>query len=475
MILHQAIKYLVNNYGCDILLNKRMFNLMCDFQLFRYEDSSMTSTFEIIIQRYGEDLYEGLINGEWSAMYNRCILDCTHRYGFKEDIISYIFESIAYGLGKISKISPNYVINWGNRNIRWESYMVFYQLCGFNLLPIKGNIDNWWDEEEKSFKNPSSGVWTDFISADFNKDIIDEVLSDDSYTGIGGIVGGNSNIRVLDFDDLGIFAREVNGPWNEESTKFSEFVNYCLKRLGLPEDYQWVVKSGSGCGFHIIFKTSDINNFSPEIISFQSHKDLRKEKLDVKSLDLIWNGYVALPPTVGAGAFNPNLYDTYPFIYRFFKRNIFPDYEPYVVTIGNLNSFLIDYCSDNHFYGGWVDGITLYGNVKKSSEFGSFSNDYLSYNDSLEWLQNCDTPEGQNMYAIKLIEQKEFDKAAITLSKVLPFSFAAYNYAVLMSLGKVPHSNITLHRIRPFFEQDSRISKYDIEQLHNRLENIKLS
>lgn len=471
MIIHQAIKYLNNRYGHDILLNKRLFNLMRDFHFFDYEDSSIQSTFEIVIQCYGDELYKSLENNDWSATYSRSLMDCNYRFGFKDEIISYIFESISYGFGQIAQISKNYVHPFPDRKSRWSTYMIFYQLCGFNLIPIKGDRDNWYDNK-KSFKNPAYGSWQDFKNDELRISLISDIASNKEYTGIGGILGVD-NLRVLDFDDLSLFTKVVNAPWFENYGEFNDFVKYCLSLLRLPEDYHWVVRSGSGCGFHIIFRTNEITNFNPEIISFKNRKDLYKEKIDVKALDLIWNGYIALPPTSGAGAFNPNLYETYPFVYRFINCDLFPDYEPAFVSIGDLNNFLNQYCAEDHFYGGWHGGTTLYGHKKISSEFGSFTNDYLSHNDSIEWLESCNTPEGKNMAAIKYIEHSEYDKAAKILSSHFNYSFAAYNYAVLMSYGHVPFSSLLLNRLRQTFEQDTRISKYDIERLFERVEKSK--
>lgn len=470
MIIHQAIKYLYRNYGYGILLEKRLFNLMKDFHFFDYEESTLQATFDIVIKQYGEHLYNGIISRNWASTYNRIIMDCKNKFGFKDELVTYIFESIAYGFDMLEKISKNYIYPLTDRKSRWESYMIFYQLCGFHLLPIKGDVDN-WRSNEKSFKNPAYGSWRDFKDIDLNTGLIKDIVSNKDYTGFGGLLGIN-NIRVLDFDDIGLFAKVVNGPWDDNNPKFDEFVKYCLTLLELPKDYQWVIRSGGGCGFHIIFKTEEVPNFNPEIISFQSRKSLTKDKLDVKALDLLWNGYVALPPTAAAGAFNHDLYETYPFIYRFKNRNIFPDYEPLFVSIGNLNNFLNQYCSEDNFYGGWLESTVLYGNSKISSEYGSYTNDYLSYNDAIEWLELCDTVEGQNMAAIKYIENKQFDKAAETLSKISTFSFAAYNYAVLMSYKYVPYSSILFTNLRQVFEQDTRISKYHVERLYERIESI---
>lgn len=470
MIIHQAIKYLYNRYGSEILLRKRLYNLLRDYHIFDYEEPSLQYTFEIVIHRYGEEMYTSLHTQEWMSMYNRVLMDCKRKFGFKEDIIDYIFESIAYGCAQIPALSKNYITTTNNRTERWLTHILFYQLCGFNILPIQGDQENWY-KNYKSFKNPAYGSWGDFKGDQINIDLARKIAISQEYTGFGGILGVN-NLRVLDFDELGLFTKVVNGPWHEQYEAFNDFVKYCLLLLGLPEDYQWVVRTGGGCGFHIIFKTNDILNYTPEVISFKSRKELSKEKLDVKALDLIWNGYIVLPPSYGARVFDHDLWEIEPFFYRFHNNDLFPNYEPQFVSIDSLNNFLNEYCAEDHYYGGWLDGSTLYGHKKRSSEFGSYSNDYLSHNDSMEWLEQCDSPEGLNMLAIQYIKQKEYGQAARVLSQVLNFSFAAYNYAVLMSYGYVHYSSLLLKRLRQTYENDSRISKYDIENLSDRLSKL---
>lgn len=471
MIIHQAIRYFIHKYGTDILLRKRVYNLMRDCHFFKYEDSTMQSTLEIILEKYGEKLYKGINSDEWNNVYSRCRMDCTRRYSFNKEITEYIFESIAYGCGKISQISKNHLVPLSDSHFKRECYSVFYNLCGFNLMPIKGDTNDWY-ANTKSFKNPAHGEWTDFKSADLDLSIITDISSNSNYTGIAGLLGHNE-LRVLDFDDLGLFSRVINAPWFNDYPEFDIFLKFCLNILGLPEDYQWVVRSGGGVGFHIIFKTDEVPNFNPEIISFQSSKSFRKAKTDVKALDLIWNGYVALPPTLGARFFDTNCFEVYPYIYRFYNRKIFPDYEPIKIPLGNLNNFLNTYCAEDSFYGGWIKGMTLYGNKKRSSEWGSYSNDYLSYNDSIEWLECCANPEASNMAAIKHIERGEFDIASNLLSKNQTFPFSAYNYAVLISLGHVPFSSTLLSTLTDVFEFDSRISQYDKKKLNNQLQLLK--
>ena len=97
---------------------------------------------------------------------------------------------------------------------------------GFNVLPVQGKRPTiaWenWQLIEQTEKDVAGLGWNAGV------------------TGVGGICGIN-NIRNLDFDKVLDLS----------------FVEMFAKRLGLGEIYPWIVKSGSGNGFHIWFKMSE--------------------------------------------------------------------------------------------------------------------------------------------------------------------------------------------------------------------------
>lgn len=97
---------------------------------------------------------------------------------------------------------------------------------GFNVLPVQGKKPTitWenWQLIEQSEKDVAGFGWNAGV------------------TGVGGICGIN-DIRNLDFDKVLDLS----------------FVEMFAKRLGLGEIYPWIVKSGSGNGFHIWFKLSE--------------------------------------------------------------------------------------------------------------------------------------------------------------------------------------------------------------------------
>lgn len=111
---------------------------------------------------------------------------------------------------------------------------------------------------------------------------MEDLLSHDweKATGLGTVMGVN-NLRSIDIDGC-----------DDE-----EFVSMLLKEFKLPEDYEWVVKTGSGKGFHIIvyskehsYDVSAGNNvaFFPK----QEFKDI------FDHLELRWENHIVLPPSL---------------------------------------------------------------------------------------------------------------------------------------------------------------------------------
>jgi len=116
-----------------------------------------------------------------------------------------------------------------------KTYATAYnEKFGFNVLPVKEKRPLIaWDE------------WQ------FNKQTIDDIEKMDwsNATGIGVVMGIN-DIRCFDIDG-------IENP---------ELIKELLTDLGLPEDYPWVIQSGSGLGYHIYFR-NDIDNSKIDLLN----------------------------------------------------------------------------------------------------------------------------------------------------------------------------------------------------------------
>ena len=104
-----------------------------------------------------------------------------------------------------------------------EIALQYFQLFGFNVLSLSSKRPNieWdiWQKEKQSTEDIEEMNWN-------------------NATGLGAVMGIN-DLRLFDLDG-------VENP---------EIVEMILTELELPEDYTWVVQSGSGEGFHIYFRS----------------------------------------------------------------------------------------------------------------------------------------------------------------------------------------------------------------------------
>ncbi|MCZ7603091.1 MAG: bifunctional DNA primase/polymerase [Melioribacteraceae bacterium] len=173
---------------------------------------------------------------------------------------------------------------------------------GINVLPLKGKrpmIE--WDR------------WQNTIQTE--DDI--EKMNWSGSTGLGGIQG-ISDWRCLDIDIVEDF----------------EIVELILKDLGLPENYSWVVQSGSGEGFHIYIR---IQNDDEVLKKLGGDKAVYKFKLKkdgyCKHIELRWmNCQTALPPSMHESGG----------IYNFYFEN--PEEQPSYVDLDKVIECLDKYC-----------------------------------------------------------------------------------------------------------------------------------
>ncbi len=185
---------------------------------------------------------------------------------------------------------------------------------GFNVLPLNGKIPiNKWEHWQNVKQMP---------------DDIKNMYWDNA-TGLGAVMGIN-NLRSFDLDkveDIGI-------------------VKMLLKELRLPEDYEWVVQSGSGEGFHIYFRCIPTpssppwrgNNAQKGEGIFDSEKAVYKFKMReeglCKHIELRWKDCQnALPPSNHESG---GIYDF---------KNIEPTELPALLELNNVVECLNKYCA----------------------------------------------------------------------------------------------------------------------------------
>lgn len=256
-------------------------------------------------------------------------------------------------------------------NLHLRLISKYYYSFGFNITGIsdylfdKEDRNSYFEYEKKennevSYKSPDHKWFHLKVKRQTEEEI--ENYSWEYATGIGTVLGFNK-LRAID----------VDGFIDENSIyRFLEF-------LKLPLDYEWVVKSGSGNGFHIIFYCP--NHEYP--VSLNQNKAFKSKIFEsgelFDRLELRWCGHLVLPPSNHRNG-----------IYSFLSQKI-PINPPKTIQLEDLNYLINVYCLDEQVKG--ASGTFLdYGHSKLSHNI-SIINENLSliYKNPFTLIFSCST------------------------------------------------------------------------------------
>lgn len=152
-------------------------------------------------------------------------------------------------------------------------YANYYYNFGFNVTCILNERNEHTDPGPNILKSPSH-EWIHFRHTCQSLDTL-HTYQWEKAKGVGLVLGFN-NLRALDIDEC------------NDLSIIPDF----LEILDLPQDYEWVMKSGSHNGFHILFYAEEHK--------FEVAKDkIKAFKADrFKHIELRWIGHLALPPSI---------------------------------------------------------------------------------------------------------------------------------------------------------------------------------
>ncbi len=121
----------------------------------------------------------------------------------------------------------------------------FYKL-GLNVTCISNERNQWNLLDNNLFKSPCH----EWISLQSYRQTEEELISYNWEKAIGiGTVLGHNNLMALDIDGC----------------VEDDFIKLICDIIGLNYNYDWIIKSGSGCGFHILFRCNDVQINKEEI------------------------------------------------------------------------------------------------------------------------------------------------------------------------------------------------------------------
>lgn len=262
---------------------------------------------------------------------------------------------------------------------------LFYRQYGMNITQTK-----WANNQDvNSFKSPYDSNWEEYKTKEQDLNYILNLEWSDAH-GIGLILGYNE-YRALDVDGVNLFSLECS--YGE--TGFDTFINQFLDILGLPNDYPWVIYSGSGEGFHIIFKTKDLDE-SIDSLSFEpnDHYDNGYGDSLFHRIELRWSDHLVLPPSLHSSS---NQYS--------FRNKTLPTEKPKEVSITQIDNLLNKYTAElslsKYNYNNMQ--IELVEKRKIYSRHNSRLTSHEHTEDTISWLKNSKTDESINSLALRYL------------------------------------------------------------------------
>lgn len=302
----------------------------------------------------------------------------------------------------------------------------FYNF-GFNITHISETRKEFHRYMQDVLKSPSHRC-EDYLE---NRQQLSELHSFDwrNASGLGVILGYN-NLRALDID----------------GSDDIETINHFLSILQLPNNYEWVVRSGSNNGFHIIFYCENHRYafFSEKAIALASNLEFKNK---FKHIEFRWFGHLVLPPSRHASSCQ----------YEFLTKKI-PYGAPLRIKLKNLDQLIKKYCSENRK----VTWTTSRDFIYDLSDFEA-----LKYKDVRENFQNNNKPH----VVIFPDDEDESKGIPIECNVLINLRQSLWNFETLINLNKfeIDTKNNKPHYL--FFDTETTGTPLDYDAPASKISN----
>jgi DNA polymerase III subunit epsilon len=192
-----------------------------------------------------------------------------------------------------------------------EDAIMYYDKFKFNVT-ILSNKRNKFNFNKNIYKHPCH-EW-EYLSIRRQKRHDLTKASWKNVHGIGTVLEFNK-LRALDIDDC-----------NDDN-----FIRQLLSLLGLPNDYEWTVRSGSHNGYHVLFYANDnkLSDFESLRIAYAGKGPYKSV---FRKIEFRWKSHLVLPPSVHRSG------GRYEFL------NEFPKSAPVFVKMSNVISVIEKFC-----------------------------------------------------------------------------------------------------------------------------------
>ena len=101
MELHKAIKEIVASKGADMVKDPQIINYLLDYQAFKEKPATKLILKTIIDSGYAENILTLKNTTGWETKFKHYQHAFVDTYGYKEELVAYVFDSIAYGLSLV--------------------------------------------------------------------------------------------------------------------------------------------------------------------------------------------------------------------------------------------------------------------------------------------------------------------------------------------------------------------------------------
>lgn len=214
-----------------------------------------------------------------------------------------------------------------------------YRRLNFNITTISRKLNDFNKNSSNIFKTPQRN-WTTLSSIPQSEAEFDTIDFQD-VVGIGTVTKYN-DLYVIDIDgcsDL-TFLREI------------------LEKLGLPQNYEWVVESGSNNGYHIYLYGKKLRECGENDVVSTFPPKAKYEKYFDK-MEFLWQTHCVLPPSVH------NTGNRYKFLQNRFPQNI-----PLAVNRDSVYEMIDEYLDFKQVINGQgYGGLTI--EIQPNEEFVS--------------------------------------------------------------------------------------------------------
>lgn len=137
MELHKAVREIIGSKGTEMICNPQIINYLLDYQAFKEIPATKLILKAIIDSGYAENILALINTTGWEKKFKLYQQEFINSYGYKEDFVTYVFDSMAFGVGLKSEV---FCLLENDKNISLIDNNDEQEHICFKGIQINGNI-----------------------------------------------------------------------------------------------------------------------------------------------------------------------------------------------------------------------------------------------------------------------------------------------------------------------------------------------